>query len=236
MFHGPPALALIKGLGMRGGLRIRRVEGDPVKPGELDDSDGAFLVKLARSSVEYYLDKGVLMDLPGNLPPKLLRPGAAFVTIERIGEHGSRELRGCIGAIRPVEPLAVTVMKTSVESAVGDPRFPPMERKELDKVVFEVTVLGPLEPLPGDPRERLRSIKVGVHGLYVEKPPYAGILLPQVAVDEGWNESLFLTWTCIKAGLPGTCWLKSDVKVYRFEAAIWAEKEPRGPVYRRILK
>ena len=226
----------IKGLRMTGELRIRRVEGEPIKPSELDDSDGAFLVKLARASVEYYLDRSEFIDLPENVPPKLLRPGAAFVTIDRVGDNGSRELRGCIGAIKPVEPLAVTVIKVSVESALGDPRFPPMKKDELDNVVFEVTVLGPLETLPSDPRERLRSIEVGVHGLYVEKPPYAGILLPQVAVEEGWNESLFLTWACIKAGLPGTCWLKSDVKVYRFEAAIWAEREPRGPVYRRVLK
>ncbi|MCE4611216.1 MAG: TIGR00296 family protein [Desulfurococcales archaeon] len=221
---------------MPGELRIGRVKGEPIKPGELSDGDGEFLVRLARKSVEYYLDKGRLMGLPEDVPPKLLRPGAAFVTIERVGESGSRELRGCIGAIRPVEPLAVTVIKTSVESAIGDPRFPPMDKRELDTVVFEVTVLGPLEPLPRDPRHRLRSFEIGVHGLYVEKPPYAGILLPQVAVEEGWDQTLFLTWTCIKAGLPGTCWLRSDVKVYKFEAAIWAEREPRGPVYRRVLK
>ncbi len=218
-----------------GSLRIQKASGAPIRPEELSDSDGEVLVRLARRSVESYLLNRKVIKPPEDLDPKLLRPGAAFVTIDSVESGGRRELRGCIGAIRPVEPLAVTVIKVAVDAAVNDPRFPPMKPEELDKVVFEVTVLGLMEPLPEDPSLRPQSIIIGVHGLYVEMPPFSGLLLPQVAVEEGWDAYTFLTWTCIKAGLPGTCWLRRDVRVYRFTAAIWGEVEPKGPVKRRIL-
>ncbi|GBF09628.1 hypothetical protein apy_13530, partial [Aeropyrum pernix] len=145
------------------------------------------------------------------------------------------ELRGCIGVVRPVMPLVEAVVTAAVDAASSDPRFEPLRREELDRIRVEVTVLGSMEPLPRKPHERPAVVEVGVHGLYVEKPPYAGLLLPQVAVDEGWDPIVFLTWACIKAGLPGTCWLREDVEIYRFRAAVWRETEPRGPVVRRDL-
>ena len=223
------------------GIRLKPM-GPQVLPHELDDSDGSVLVRLARASVEERLAGGGRLDVRRFLESlgvrgarlrKLMRPGAAFVTIESLTGR-IREMRGCIGAITPIDPLAETVARVSVESATSDPRFPPMEKAELDSVVFEVTVLGRLEALPGNPKKRVEMIEIGRHGLMVEKPPNAGLLLPQVAIDEGWDPHLFLTWTCIKAGLPGTCWLDSNVKVYRFDAAAWAEKEPKGRIYRRL--
>jgi len=222
---------LVWSLRMRGG-------GEPVRPEELTLEDGRILVWIARKSVELYLE-GRRFAPPEDLPEKLMRPGAAFVTIESVVRRGpgevGYELRGCIGSVRPVEPLAVTVANVAVEAAFADPRFPPLTKEELDKVVFEVTVLGPLEELPRDPRGRAEGIVVGVHGIYIEAPPHAGLLLPQVAVDEGWDPMTFLSWACVKAGLKPTCWYEPWVRVYRFTAKIFREREPRGEVYERNL-
>ncbi len=218
-------------------LRLSR-GGEPVRPEELTLDDGRILVAIARRSVELHFE-GRRFAPPEDLPEKLLRPGAAFVTIESVVRRGpgetGYELRGCIGAVRPVEPLAVTVANVAVEAAFADPRFPPLERDELERVVFEVTVLGPMEELPRDPAGRADSVKVGVHGLYVEAPPHAGLLLPQVAVDEGWDAMTFLSWACVKAGLKPTCWYEPWVRVYRYTARIFREREPRGEVYERDL-
>ncbi len=218
-------------------LRLSR-GGEPVRPEELTLDDGRVLVEIARRSVELYLE-GRRFAPPEDLPEKLLRPGAAFVTIESVVRRGpgetGYELRGCIGSVRPVEPLAVTVANVAVEAAFADPRFPPLEKKELDRVVFEVTVLGPLEELPRDPAERAESVKIGLHGLYVEAPPRAGLLLPQVPVDEGWDPMTFLSWACIKAGLKPTCWYEPWVRIYRYTARIFREREPKGEVYERNL-
>lgn len=222
-------------------LRIREAEGEPVRPEDLALEDGALLVRIARESVRGYLEFWREPELGGGVPEKLMRPGAAFVTIERVveprgGGGPGYELRGCIGSTRPVEPLAVAVAKVAIEAAVGDPRFPPMRRDELDRVVFEVTVLGPLEELPSSPAARIGAVEIGVHGLLVEKPPHAGLLLPQVAVEEGWDPAIFLTWACIKAGLPGTCWHEEEVRIYRFTGRVFREREPWGDVYERDLR
>jgi uncharacterized protein (TIGR00296 family) len=60
-----------------------------------------------------------------------------------------------------------------------------------------------------------------------------GLLLPQVAVEQGWNAEDFLVNTCFKAGLPPDAWL-TGAKVYTFQADVFSEVSPRGPV-KRVL-
>ena len=216
-------------------LRIPRNKGKPIDIDELDDQDGEFLVQVSRNSVKHYLSAGSYLSPPKSTPEKLYRPGAAFVTIEKVdGLKREKELRGCIGSITPVNPLIDTVIKVAVDAAVGDPRFPPMTLDELDSVVFEVTVLGKLKPLPADPSQRINEVELGRDGLLVIYGPYQGLLLPQVPLDHKWSIIDFFMYTCIKAGLPGDCWLHPDVRFYKFPGVSWIEKEPGGEVVRRL--
>ena len=208
----------------------------PVDPDEVTDEVGVYLVRLARRSVEYYLEHGRRMRVPDDAPPLTLRPGAAFVTIETYYGPRRRELRGCIGFVEPVKPLAETVIEVALESAFNDPRFPPLRREELDTVTFEVSVLSRLEEAPRDPRGRLSFVLVGRDGLVVERGPFKGLLLPQVPVEHAWDEETFLSETCIKAGLWPDCWLDPETRVYRYRAASWREAEPRGRVERRDMR
>ncbi len=207
----------------------------PVRPEELSSEHGEFLVRLARRAVTEYLREGRRVEPPPETPSLLRRKGAAFVTIETVTSRGGYELRGCIGLIYPVKPLAETVIEAAIEAATQDPRFPPMRPEELGRVVFEVSVLGPFEKLPGDPAERVKAVKVGVHGLLVKRGFFQGLLLPQVPVEYLWDEETFLSETCVKAGLPPSCWLDEDTEVYRFTARIWKELEPGGRVVERRL-
>jgi len=208
---------------------------EQVKPEELDFEDGVYLVRLARRTVEHYLEKGEKPSVPRDVSEKLKRPGAAFVTIETYYAPERRELRGCIGYIVPVKPLVETVMNVALEAAFNDPRFEPLKREELDHVTFEVTVLGPMEPLPKDPKLRPKAFRVGVHGLVVKKGFFQGILLPQVPVEYMWDEETFLAETCVKAGLPPHCWLDEETEFYKYTARVWREKEPRGNIEERDL-
>ena len=178
------------------------------------------------------------MPTPQDLPERLYRPGAAFVTIETYYGPERRELRGCIGVIKPVEPLATTVIKVALESAFNDPRFPPLRREELDTVTFEVEVLSDMEYLGDTPEERLAGVEIGRDGLLVVDTLTGrqGLLLPVVPVDYAWDVKTFLDQTCVKAGLWPGCWKHPAVKVYRFRARAWREKYPRGPVEERNLK
>ncbi|MCE4625134.1 MAG: AmmeMemoRadiSam system protein A [Desulfurococcales archaeon] len=209
----------------------------PVDPEELTEEEGTTLVRLARKSVEYFFKNRSIMPLPDNLPPRLLRPGAAFVTIEKLVD-GERSLRGCIGVIRPIDKLAKVVVEVALESAFNDPRFPPLREEELDSVIFEVSVLSDMEYIGDSPQERVSNVVIGRDGLLVVDTLTGrqGLLLPEVPIDYMWDVETFLSQTCVKAGLYPSCWKSKTVKVYRFRARVWWEKSPRGPIEERNLR
>jgi uncharacterized protein (TIGR00296 family) len=204
-------------------------------PFELDIEEGKLLVKLAREAVEEYLKTRHKTKAPENIPEKLRQPCGVFVTIN-ILTNGEKELRGCIGYPYPTTPLIEAVIDSAISSATQDPRFYPLSLDELDKVVFEVSVLTPpqlinVEKTSNYPNE----IKVGKDGLIVERGIFKGLLLPQVPVEWGWDEEEFLCQCCIKAGLPPDAWLLKDTKIYKFQAIIFEEEKPKGEVKRKPL-
>ncbi len=212
------------------------MEKDYVDPWSLSNEDGVFLVKIARKAVEEHLKRRVTIDPPPNTPSLFFKKGAAFVTIMTYYSYESRELRGCIGHVFPVKELIKSVIEVSIEAAVNDPRFPPMNIDELDRVTFEVSVLGPLEPLPRNPDERINSFKIGRHGLVAKRGFMQGLLLPDVPLEYLWDNETFLAETCLKAGMEPTCWLDEKTDFYRYSARVWREKYPLGEVEERLLE
>jgi len=51
------------------------------------------------------------------------------------------------------------------------------------------------------------------------------VLLPQVAVEHGFDRETFLDQTCVKAGLFPGCWKEKGVDIHVFEAEIFSEGE-----------
>jgi len=202
---------------------------------QLSDEEGKFLITLARNAVETYLDTGKILEPPENTPKKLFENCGVFVTINTV-TRGNHELRGCIGYPYPTNPLVEAVVDAAISAATRDPRFEPVEKKELDSVVFEVSVLTPSELVKAEkPEEYLKKIKVGEHGLIIEKGFYKGLLLPQVPGEWGWCEEEFLCQCCVKAGLPPDSWLTKGTKIYRFTAIVFEEEKPHGEVNRKSL-
>lgn len=202
----------------------------------LTDEEGEFLVRLARKAVRENLKNGKIISPPENVSPCLLEKKGVFVTINSV-INGEKSLRGCIGFPYPVYPLVRAVIEAAIESATRDPRFPPMTLRELDNVVFEVSVLTEPELIKVDsPREYPSKIKVGEDGLIVERGFYKGLLLPQVPVEWNWDEEEFLCQCCLKAGLPPDCWLLKGTKIYKFQCIIFEETSPNGSVVRKTLR
>ena len=129
-------------------------------------------------------------------------------------------LRGCIGTVAPVRPLWADVEANAVHALLEDPRFPPVTPAELPLLGLEVSVLSPFVPV-SDP---LRDVRVGVHGLLVERGRDRGLLLPQVPVEWGWDVPTFLAHTCRKAGLPETAWRDARTRVFTFMAEVFGEE------------
>ncbi len=196
----------------------------------LTQDEGAFLVKLARKAVEENLKDNVIIAPPRDVSPKLQERSGVFVTINTVKDQ-NRELRGCIGFPYPTHPLVRAVVEAAVESATGDPRFPPMKPRELEQVVFEVSVLTPPQQVTAaTPQEYPSRIEVGVDGLIVENGLYKGLLLPQVPVEWEWDSEEFLCQCCLKAGLPPDCWVIKGTKIYKFTSIIAQELTPNGQV------
>jgi len=193
--------------------------------------EGEFLVRLARQTIETYLLSGKKLPVP-KASAKLCERRGVFVTLMK---HG--ELRGCIGYSLPTLPLVEAVVDAAVSSAVSDPRFTPMTLDEFSDTQIEVSVLTPPELIEvKDPRDYPKHIEIGRHGLIVEYAGHAGLLLPQVPIEWGWDTEEFLSQTCMKAGLMPDCWLREGVRIGRFSAQIFSEKEPGGPIEERILR
>jgi len=203
---------------------------------DLTQDEGSFLVTLARNTVKEYLRNGKTLEPPEETPEKLFEQCGVFVTISTLIDN-EKALRGCIGYPYPTIPLVNAVINSAINASIEDPRFEPMSYRELDNVVFEVSILTPPEPLVvANPKEYLGKIKVGQDGLIIERGYHKGLLLPQVPIEWGWCEEEFLCQCCMKAGLPPDSWLTKDAKVYKFSAIIFEEETPNGKIKRLNLK
>ncbi len=202
---------------------------------QLSQKEGETLVELARKAVEEYLLSRKTIKTPESISERLLKPCGVFVTINSI-ERGEKELRGCIGYPYPTTPLVQAVIESAINAATQDPRFEPLSPSELDKTVFEVSVLTPPQIVEvKKATEYPTKIRVGMDGLIVERGMYKGLLLPQVPVEWEWNEEEFLCQCCGKAGLSPVCWLMNGTKIYAFRAIIFEEEKPKGEVKSKTL-
>lgn len=185
----------------------------------LTNEEGNFLVKLARKSIETYLNDKKILDVPENTPDTLKEEMGVFVTLDHDGL-----LRGCIGYPEPIKPLVNALIEVAISAAVQDPRFPPVTSIELNELHLEVSVLTKPRLIEVDESSMYpENIKIGEDGLIVESDFNRGLLLPQVAVEWKWDEKDFLTNTCIKAGLNPDCWLDQNVKIHKFQSQIFKE-------------
>ncbi len=198
------------------------------------DEDGVAAVRWARRSVAAALGgRSTSSDRSLPSPPEgalFVEPRGVFVTLKH---HPSGELRGCIGYPLPHFPLGRAIAQAALAAATEDPRFPRVRSPELSQLTFEVSILSVPVPVPGrTPAEIVAGITVGRDGLIVEGYGTSGLLLPQVAPEQGWSAEQFLDGTCEKAGLPADAWRSPGVRIRRFGAEVFAERSPHGPVER----
>jgi len=201
----------------------------------LSTEDGTILVGTARQAIADYFD-GKNFDPVTNVGSELRVSRGVFVTL--FDKARSRGLRGCIGNPFSKASLLNETVRCAVDAATMDPRFAPVRKDEfLQSITVEVTVLSPLENIiVKSPLDLPLNIKVGRDGLFLDGFGTRGLLLPQVAVDEGFDEEEFLNECCLKAGLMPDAWVTGSVKVARFQGQIFSEDSPGGRVFERKLR
>lgn len=129
-------------------------------------------VKLAKSSLEYYVKTGTMLDLPNDLPNEItdIRAGT-FVSLKKDGI-----LRGCIGTILPTESsLGKEIMKNAILAGCRDQRFTPVTEDELKDLVYSVDVLN----LPESIQDK-SQLDITKYGIIVTSGQKRGLLLPNL--------------------------------------------------------
>lgn len=181
---------------------------------DLTDQDKKTLLEIVKRAI---IAKASNRELPKLTmeSPILKEKRGAFVTLKKRGL-----LRGCIGYIKAVKPLGDTVQEMAVAAAFHDPRFPSVKGEEIRDLNFEISVLSPLRRI-----SNIDDIEVGKHGLYIVRGYNSGLLLPQVAIEYGWDRENFLKETCYKAGLPPKAWKDKETEIYIFSADYFSDKD-----------
>jgi len=188
-------------------------EGDKGEKEGLSEEDKQFLLRLARESIQAKLEGKALPEIKIE-STSLKEKRGVFVTLKKEGN-----LRGCIGYIHPLSPLAEAVSRMAIASAFEDPRFPPLKEEELPYIKIEISVLSPLREI-----KSIQEFEVGKHGILLQKGPYSAVFLPQVAPEQGWDRETTLKYLSLKAGLPPDGW-KEGATFYVFTAEVFEEKD-----------
>jgi AmmeMemoRadiSam system protein A len=153
-------------------------------------------------------------SLPPAAPGPLARPAGAFVTLHL---HG--QLRGCIGRVDAVDPLATVVSSCAISAALHDSRFKPVAADEVADLEIEISVLSEMLPIAAN------DLVPGVHGLVVSRGTHRGLLLPQVATERNWDSQRFLEETCAKAGLPCDSYTLPGTHIEAFTAEVFSDSD-----------
>lgn len=198
------------------------------KAGLISVIEGVELVRLARIAVEKYLQESVTIKSEKDM----LEKAGIFVTLNYVTVTKKEYLRGCIGFPLPERPLYQGVIEAAIAAATEDPRFPPLDRQELDNIIFEVSILTPPQEIRASPADYQKEIQIGRDGLILHWRFGSGLLLPQVPIELKWDVEEYLANICYKAGAPPDVWLDPTSKLYKFQAAVFKEVEPKGKITR----
>ncbi|NPD89880.1 MAG: TIGR00296 family protein [Asgard group archaeon] len=202
---------------------------------DVKDETGIYLVKLARFSAKSWICEGKEPNPISPMPEQAKFTTGVFVTVKtRIGDEA--HLRGCIGYPIGIKPLFEEVIDLARDSTLNDPRFDPVQKKELSSLIFEVTVLTPPEEIIyNSPEELLNNITIPGDGLIVKYGRTSGLLLPQVPVEQDWDVEEYISYTCRKAYLSTDIWKKEKIKVEKFQGIVFTETNPEGEIKRVSL-
>ena len=188
---------------------------------ELTPEQGRLLPRLARHGIAHRLETGEPLPRPSGLAEPLTRPGAAFVSLYR-----AEGLRGCMGTLLAERPLVDSVLDAALDAALGDPRFPPVERDELDALTITVPVLSePQAMAVSGEQDLLEQLQPGEDGLILHDGKHRATFLPAV-----WEQlpdpQDFLAQLKAKAGLPPDHW-SPTLQFARYRSLSFTDPPPQ---------
>jgi AmmeMemoRadiSam system protein A len=159
--------------------------------------------ELAKKTVEEYVKSGKTLTITEPIPENMERKAGVFVSIKKKGK-----LRGCIGTFIPTtENIYKEIIRNAIAAATEDPRFPPIEQRELNDLEYSVDILSPPESV-----KSLDELDPKKYGVIVIKGWQKGLLLPDIEGVNTVEEQLRIAK--LKAGIDP---FDSDVEIYKFK-------------------
>ena len=183
----------------------------------INEENGQYLLEIAKEAISTYLETNKKILVPEDCPNELKEELGVFVTLNK-----KHRLRGCIGYPEPVKSLIESTIDVAIAAAFEDPRFSALKTEEYGELEFEVTVLTQPELIEVTrPKQYLDKIEIGHDGLIIQKGYARGLLLPQVAPENGFSVEEFLNHTCMKAGISADSWMDESCDVFKFQGQIF---------------
>jgi AmmeMemoRadiSam system protein A len=180
---------------------------------DLSLEEQSILLRLARESILSALEQREIALEP---PTACLAQARGVFTSLYLGD----QLRGCVGYVRPEFSLYRAIADSARAAAFADTRFSPITKEEEPRLCIELSVLSPLQTIAPE------AIEVGRHGLLITLNSCRGLLLPQVAVEHGWDRTTFLEQTCRKAGLSLHAW-REGATIEAFTAQVFGDNNSK---------
>ena len=169
------------------------------------------LLDLAKSSIQQGLQTGRPLKVNlADFPAELTEHRATFVTL-----HKHHQLRGCIGMLEAVRPLAEDIAENAFLAAFKDPRFPPLAEDEFGELEIHLSILTPAEPVSfTSEQDLITHLQPGIDGLILEEGRRRGTFLPSV-----WEQlpdpEQFLRHLKQKAGFAPDYW-SENIRIYLY--------------------
>lgn len=109
-------------------------------------------------------------------PLPLQEEAASFVSL--LLKH---QLRGCIGTLKALYPLAESVSRNAYSAAYHDPRFRPLDQSLIDLLTIEISIVSTPTPLQVSNEEQLlRALTPHQDGLILTEGTQQATFLPSV--------------------------------------------------------
>ncbi len=220
--------------------------------GRLTAKQGATLVKLARYSIESYLqsasdsgsgcsdcssgahekicehlgcfDSAALGLVEASQDKELVKKSAAYVTVR---SHSSKESMAEHGSHHPSRSLAEEVANSSFAVAEAIAK---LGNGGISGAVLEISILSQ-EKMRTEEYQKL--FRKGKDGVLVKYGKAEASILPMAAAEQNYSAKDLLVSACEKAGLPGSMWSSRTLEVHKLSAQVFAEKEPNGTIFEK---
>ncbi len=151
--------------------------------------------------------------------PELKEKRGLFVSLHKKGS-----LRGCIGRLEAQKSIFQNIIELSKAAAFEDHRFGNLTKKELPKVIIEISLLSLPQKVEGvTTYDKITKIRPKKDGVIISSGHKNATFLPQVWESVPIRED-FIGELCGKAGLVKDYWEYNDLDISVYQVEYFEEQ------------